>query len=145
MSMTETVHRTTTTRPAARPWTVWQDWTNLGLGAYLALTPLWTAAAPTGWFVLLGVGVALVALWALGTVSSHTSEWVQIALGAVVFLIPWLGGFAAVTAAAWTAWVVGAAVIVLAATAMAQHQKQTHVTTAGWPATTGIRPTVDPR
>lgn len=114
---TSTAVRPDTT--AARPQRAWQDGLNLALGVYLALAPLWTAGAPAAWFVTLGILIAAAAAWALGTASSTASEGVQIALGAVTFLSPWLGGFATATAAAWTAWIVGVAVIVLAATALA--------------------------
>lgn len=116
MTSTATTARPDTT--AVRPHRAWQDGLNLALGAYLALATIWTAGAPAGWFVTLGILIAAVAAWALGTASSAASEGVQIVLGAVTFLSPWLGGFAAATAAAWTAWIVGVAVIVLAATAM---------------------------
>ena len=106
---------------AVRPWTPWQDWVNVALGAYLALAPLWTAGAPIGWFVTLGILAIAVGLWAAGTASSKPAEWVQIILGAVVFLSPWLGGFAAAAAAAWTAWIIGIALIVFAAVAMSQN------------------------
>lgn len=104
-----------------RPWTPWQDWVNVVLGAYLALAPLWTAGAPAGWFVTLGILAIVVGLWAAGTASAKSAEWVQIILGAVVFLSPWLGGFAAAAAAAWTAWIIGIALIVFAAVAMSQN------------------------
>lgn len=90
---------------------------------YLLLSPLWTAAAPAGWFVTMGIVVSVVALWGLGTASSAPAEWVQIIAGAIVFLAPWLGGFAAVDAAAWTAWIIGAAVVIIAAIALATRPK----------------------
>ncbi len=108
-----------------QPWRSGLDWSALVLGAYLALAPLWTGDAPAGWFVTLGVLIAAVALWALGTVSSPASEWTQIVLGAVTFLAPWIGGFAGVAAAAWTAWVIGVAVVVLAAVAMSNAKRAT--------------------
>ncbi|GAA4473807.1 hypothetical protein GCM10023190_06690 [Enteractinococcus fodinae] len=110
-----------TTVSTVRPWTPWQDWVNVVLGAYLAFAPLWTVGAPAGWFVTLGILAIGVGLWAAGTASSKPAEWVQIILGAVVFLSPWLGGFAAAAAAAWTAWIIGIALIVFAAVAMSQN------------------------
>ena len=43
---------------------------------------------------------------------------VNLVLGAVLFLAPWLFGFADQTAAAWNAWITGAAIVVLAAAAI---------------------------
>lgn len=45
------------------------------------------------------------------------------AVGAVIFLSPWIGGFAAVTAAAWTMWLVGVAMIALGAYGRSQGKK----------------------
>lgn len=103
---------------AVRPWTPWQDWVNVALGAYLALAPIWTAGAPAGWFVTLGILAIAAGLWAAGTVSSKAAEWTQIVIGVVVFLAPWLGGFAAAAGAAWTAWIIGVALVIFAAAGM---------------------------
>lgn len=126
MSSTHYDQRPTTTTPGGATRserTAWQDWVNVILGAYLALAPVWTAGAPAGWFVTLGILVAAVGAWALGSVSSRASEWTQIILGAVVFLAPWMGGFAAAAGAAWTAWILGVAIVVLAAWAMGENGK----------------------
>lgn len=118
---TRTEMATTNSAPT-RAWKTWPDWLNVVLGVYLALAPLWTVAAPAGWFVTLGILITVVGLWALGTASSSGSEWTQIVLGAVTFLAPWLGGFAAVTGAAWTAWIVGVLVIIFAVVGMSQNK-----------------------
>ncbi|WP_448072936.1 SPW repeat domain-containing protein [Georgenia yuyongxinii] len=108
-----------------RAWRSWSDWTILALGAYLALAPIWTAGAPVTWFIVSGVLVAAVALWALGAASSAGSEWTQIVLGAVTFVAPWVGGFSGAAGAAWTAWILGAAVVVLASTVMSRAKRLT--------------------
>lgn len=113
---------TATNESSPMAWKTWPDWVNLVLGAYLALATMWTAGAPAGWFVTLGIVVAVVALWALATASSQVSEWVQVVAGAVVFLAPWLGGFAAAAGAAWSAWIIGIAVIVFAVIGMVQNR-----------------------
>lgn len=71
----------------------------------------------------MGIIGIVVALWSLATTASKASEWVQIIVGAVVFLSPWLGGFSAATGAAWTAWIIGIALIVFAAIALNQYNK----------------------
>jgi hypothetical protein len=46
-------------------------------------------------------------------------DWVNVVLGVWMFLSPWILGFAAAQgAAAWCAWILGAAVIVFAASAV---------------------------
>lgn len=50
-------------------------------------------------------------------------DWVNIVLGAWMFLSPWILGFAGTqSAAAWTAWILGAAVLVFAGIAAYMHQ-----------------------
>lgn len=107
-----------------RAWKTWPDWVNLALGVYVLLAPLWTAGAPAGWFVTLGILIGVAALWALGTASSQAAEWTTVVLGVVLFLAPWLGGFSAAAGAAWTAWIVGVLVVIFAAMAMAQRNSR---------------------
>mgnify|MGYP001947032097 CR=1 FL=1 len=119
-----------TTGGTMRPWTPWQDWVNVALGAYLALAPLWTAGAPAGWFVPMGILAIAAGLWAAGTVSTRAAEWTQIVIGVVVFLAPWLGGFAAAAGAAWTAWIIGIALVVFAAAGMMMNNPEGRTTDA---------------
>ncbi|MGA4670344.1 SPW repeat domain-containing protein [Propionibacteriaceae bacterium Y1923] len=123
----DTMNPTTTSSNAAWPtdrkWKTWPDWVNLVLGGYVALAPLWTTGASAGWFVTLGLLLDAGSLWALGSASSPASEWTMIVLAAVLFLAPWMGGFAAATGAAWTAWIVGLAVIVFSAVGLSQRKK----------------------
>lgn len=121
MSATNYDQRPTTSTArevASAPWTSWRDCLNAIMGVYLALAPLWTDGAPAEWFIPLGILIAAAGIWALATVSSTTSERVQIILGTVTFLSPWLGRFAAPSGGAWTAWIIGGMVAVLAARAM---------------------------
>lgn len=102
----------------APPWVGWQDWINVLLGVYLIVGPLLVEDLPNGWFMPLGVLTIFVAIWALGSSSSPASESVQIIIGIILFLAPWLGSFAAVPTAAWTAWIIGIALIVFAVAGM---------------------------
>lgn len=111
-----TTHATQQSRDRAaarRPWTSWTDWGLAILGVYLALAPLWTPGASLVWFIVLGAATLVVGLWALSQVSYRIAEWVAIALGALTFLTPWMAGFAGNAFAAWTAWILGAVVVVL--------------------------------
>ncbi len=121
---TQQPHQTEHRAAAApvRPWTAWQDWVNIALSTYLILAPLWTDNAPAGWFVTLGILGLAAALWALATSSSNASEWTQIVIGAVVFLSPWLGGFATAAAAAWTAWIIGLGLMIFAIAGMTMNR-----------------------
>lgn len=101
-----------------RPWAAWQDWVNIGLGIYVVLAPIWTAGAPVGWFVTLGVLAIAAGVWAGFTASSSVAEWTQMIIGTVLILSPLFGGYAAAITATWTAWIVGLALTIFAATAM---------------------------
>lgn len=85
-----------------------QDWILLVLGVYLALAPIWTANASTGWFVVLGLLTVGAAIWGVMTTANNVLGWVLVALGVLIFLAPWFAGFAG-GLAGWTAWLVGVA------------------------------------
>jgi hypothetical protein len=68
--------------------------------------------------VMAGIAIGVVALWALAAPRSQGAEWTNIVLGAFYFLTPWM--FAVAGGAAWNAWLVGPAVLVLAGTALAR-------------------------
>lgn len=89
-----------------RMWETWPAWANIVLAIALMLAPLWTTGAAAAWFTGLGTALGLAALWSLSSRSSVRSELPVIAIGAVVFLAPWVGGFSASVGAAWTAWIV---------------------------------------
>lgn len=115
---------TNTAPTSTTAWHTWQDWVNLVLGVFFALTPtFFTYPSGSAWAVVLGIVVAGVALWALATRASAASEWVQIVAGVVTFLSPWFGGFAS-GAAGWTGWIVGIVVTVLAIWALNQYKDE---------------------
>ena len=119
-----------------KPWTKLQDWSTLVLGVILFLAPVvygtyetaanaskcLTTSASTAWFFAPGtwdagiVSIALIAvsLWALARPGASVTEWVRIVLGAWLFLAPWILGFAAIGALAWTTWIIGILVVALA-------------------------------
>jgi hypothetical protein len=41
------------------------------------------------------------------------TEWLRIVLGAWLFFAPWILGFVAIGAIAWTAWIIGILVVAL--------------------------------
>jgi hypothetical protein len=94
---------------ATRTWTRWQDWAALVIGVLTALSPLVVAtnAAALWTLIVFGVLIALSGLWSLAMPGSVASEYVHLALGVLLFLAPWVLGFAALTGASWTAWVAG--------------------------------------
>jgi hypothetical protein len=52
--------------------------------------------------------------------AEHVQDWVNLVLAVILFVSPWVLGFAAETAAAWTAWGTGVVIAVLAVAAIVQ-------------------------
>jgi SPW repeat len=98
-----------------KPWTRWQDWTNIGLGAWLFFSP-WILGyagpiAHNAW--LLGALTALCALWALAKPDYRIVEGMNVGLGLWVFFAPAALRSGSVVAV-WNAWLTGAVIAILA-------------------------------
>ncbi len=50
-------------------------------------------------------------------------EWANLVLGAWLFLSPWILGFSGTSAAAWSAWVLGALVVILSGLSISDQQR----------------------
>ncbi|HTF46283.1 MAG TPA: SPW repeat protein [Pseudonocardia sp.] len=87
----------------------WQDWVVGVAGLYAALSPIWTehGRGTTGTLIVFGVLLVLAALWSLAQPGAVSSEYVHTALGVLLFISPWVFGYAAYAGASWTSWVVG--------------------------------------
>lgn len=101
-------------------WTRWQDWAALIAGVYAFLSPIWTSTSTTATWtvVVLGVLTALVAVWSLAVPDDRNSEVGHVVLGILMFISPWVLGFAGLMGMAWTAWIVGAVAIIAGAWAL---------------------------
>src|SRR5258708_8378428 len=94
-----------------KAWTRWQDWVSLVLGVLLFISP-WVFSTSTNgssswnaWIV--GVIGVILALGALAFLSTATiAEWISLILGVWLFISPWVLAFAALSSAAWTAWII---------------------------------------
>lgn len=95
-----------------KAWSRWQDWVSLVLGVLLFISP-WVFSTSTNgsssWNAwIFGVIGVLLALWALAFL--HTApigRWISLIIGVWLFISPWVLGFAALSSAAWTAWLIG--------------------------------------
>jgi thiol:disulfide interchange protein len=100
----------------------WLDSVNLLLGLYLLFVPLFTANSRNGstiWVAeVMGAIVILVAVWALVRPASTAAEWTQAAAGIVLAFAPLIFSYTQLAGAAWHAYLVGAAVAVLALSAL---------------------------
>ncbi|WP_370591480.1 SPW repeat domain-containing protein [Saccharopolyspora montiporae] len=105
---------------AVRPWVRWQDWLVVVLGVYLVLATTWTSVSGGGAaaMVVLGALLAVSSIWSLALPASMTSEYGHMLLGVLLFLAPWVLGYTAYGAAAWTSWVIGVLAVVAGAAAL---------------------------
>jgi len=100
---------------AMTTWRRWQDWVVVGLGVAMFLTPLvfgetaQTVAASTAY--VMGVVIALAGLLNAAMRQAGGLELIPAVLAVILFVSPWAFGFTAVTALAWSAWIVGILVV----------------------------------
>ncbi len=101
-------------------WTRWEDWAAVVVGAVVALSTIWMTAMGASVALMAILGILLVAsgLVNLARPSMMAMEWVQGALGILLFISPWVGRYSTEVGVAWISWVGGAVAIVVAALAM---------------------------
>lgn len=80
--------------------------------------------------IVLGVLLALASLWSLAMPGSVISEWTNAVLGALIFISPWVFGYADQAGAAWSSWIVGAIALIAGLwavpTSQQAHQRLAH-------------------
>jgi hypothetical protein len=107
-----------TTTP--RAWTRWQDWAEVVLGVVAVLSPLWltTDSTVTWTLIVLGALILIDGLVSLAMPGVVMGEYVQIVLGVLLFVSPWVMGFTAMTGAMWSAFIIGALTAIAGAVAL---------------------------
>jgi uncharacterized membrane protein HdeD (DUF308 family) len=105
---------------STRAWTRPHDWAEVVIGVVTALSPLWlsTDSAAMWTMVVLGALVALDGLASLAMPGMVYGEGIQIALGVLLFLAPWVMGYTSFNGASWTSWVAGVLTVIAGAAAM---------------------------
>lgn len=105
---------------AVKPWARPHDWAEVVLGAACALSWLVFDMSMTAtWtMVVLGALIALDGLASLAVPGMVYGEWIQLVLGALLFLAPWVMAYSGTTGAAWTSWIIGAVTIAVGAAAL---------------------------
>jgi uncharacterized membrane protein HdeD (DUF308 family) len=99
-------------------WKRWQDWASVVVGVLFFITPFVfgattnTAAAYTAYVG--GVLLVIAGLWNLAQPTNSAIEWSEVVLGVLVFIAPFVLGFAALTTIAWSAWIAGVLAVLLA-------------------------------
>jgi hypothetical protein len=103
-------------------WRRWQDWGTIILGVLLFISPFaFGATAEQGAAVAAyagGVLLVLAGLLNLASPENQIGEWAAVVIGVLLILSPWLLGFAGLTMMAWSAWVIGALAVLLAASVL---------------------------
>jgi uncharacterized membrane protein HdeD (DUF308 family) len=110
----------TMTEPSIRAWTRPHDWAEVVLGVIAVLSFLWVDTDNTAMWtmIVLGALIALDGLLSLAMPGLVYGEGLQIVLGALLFISPWVLGFTELTAASWSSWIVGALTVVVGAVAL---------------------------
>jgi hypothetical protein len=103
-----------------RPWTRLQDWVTLVAGVYTMTSPIvLSTVGMTGdgkvvvAMITLGALVAISSLVSLARPKASAAVWATTAFGVLLFVAPWVVGYAGLTGAAWTSWLVGVIVVVV--------------------------------
>ncbi|AXB48672.1 hypothetical protein A4R43_20570 [Amycolatopsis albispora] len=102
------------------PWTRPHDWAEVVLGVVAVLTPLWmeTDTAAMWTLIVLGALVAVDGLVSLAMPGLVYGEGIQIVLGALLFISPWVIGYSGMMGAAWSSWIIGGLTMIAGATAL---------------------------
>ena len=118
-----------------KKWTRWEDWVAIAAGLAVAVSSMLVPAMGASVAIMVTLGVLLVisGLVNLAMPGLVAMEYVQGALGVLLIISPWVGGYAdAMTfGAAWVSWICGAVAVVVAALAIrpsmqAHHDAITH-------------------
>jgi uncharacterized membrane protein HdeD (DUF308 family) len=109
-----------TSPTAVRPWTRPYDWAEVVLGVVAALSTIWmdTDNAAMWTMIVLGVLVALDGLASLAAPGQVYGEGIQIVLGVLMFISPWVMSYTEFNGISWTSWIIGALTVIAGAAAL---------------------------
>lgn len=96
-------------------WTRWQDWVAVAAGLCAAVVSIWMAPmSGAAMYMMLVPAILMIAagVWSLAAPGLVSMEWIIAATGVLLFISPWVGGFASETGPAWTSWICGAVGVV---------------------------------
>ena len=105
---------------STRAWTRPHDWAEVVIGVVAALSPLWLSTDTTAMWTMavLGALIALDGLVSLAMPGMVYGEGIQIALGVLLFIAPWVMGYTEMNGASWTSWIAGVLTVIAGAAAM---------------------------
>ncbi|MBM7505117.1 SPW repeat protein [Agromyces aurantiacus] len=102
-------------------WTRWEDWVAVAVGLVVALSGIFLEreGASLVWMLVLGVLLVASGLVNLAMPGLVATEYVQLGLGVLLFIAPWIGGYAyELGPTAWISWIGGAVAAIVAALAI---------------------------
>ena len=109
-------------------WKRWQDWAVVALGLVLLVTPFvfadtsQTVAASSAY--VLGVLIALAGILNAAMRRAGGLELIPAVLAVILFVSPWAFGFTAVTALAWSAWIIAILIVIALGTLYAPQNRR---------------------
>ena len=118
---------------AVKPWTRPYDWAEVVLGLVAALSFIWmdTNNAAMWTMIILGALVALDGLASLAMPGMVYGEAVQIVLGVLMFISPWVMSYTEFNGISWTSWIVGGLTILVGGAGLQMAQAAHRTTAAG--------------
>lgn len=104
---------------AVRPWTRPYDWAEVVLGVVALLSFLWTDTSDAAMWtmIVLGALVALDGLASLAAPGMVYGEGIQVVLGVLMFISPWVIGYTEFNGISWSSWIIGALTAIVGAAA----------------------------
>jgi len=113
-----------------KKWTRWEDWVAIAAGLAVALSAMFLApmGASVAIMVTLGALLVISGLVNLAYPGMVAMEYVQGAIGVLLIISPWVGGYAETTTfgAAWVSWICGAVAVVVAGLAIRPSMRAHH-------------------
>ncbi len=109
-----------------KKWQRWQDWAALVIGVLTALSPIVVDTNTNAMWTLIvfGLLIAGAALWSLAQPESVVSEYAHAVLGVLLFISPWVLGYASFAGASWTSWVAGVLTVAVGLAALPAAQAE---------------------
>lgn len=104
-----------TNATAVRPWTRPYDWAEVVLGVVAVLSTIWmdTNNAAMWTMIILGALIALDGLASLAMPGMVYGEAIQIVLGVLMFISPWVLSYTEFNGISWTSWIIGALAVLV--------------------------------
>ncbi|MCU1526553.1 MAG: hypothetical protein JWP75_316 [Frondihabitans sp.] len=101
-------------------WARWEDWVAVVVGVVVALSAIVIPATGASLALMLILGILLIVAGVAHLVRPRLTamEWSQGALGILLFIAPWLGGYSSSVGAAWVSWAGGVVTVAIAVLAL---------------------------